>query len=240
MTFYEDDFYGRSSGAPANWQQPSLRDVRSPDANGATRDTQGLLTGPIVEVSPGRFRVSVSGGVAKTNPADGAVMIFDARDINGNIVTNVPRGFSVSVEPHTPFAGSSGGVMMAGLCGDNAMFGNVGGGMDWDNADPRTRVSSTSLLATSLTSATMVNAFFNCSISPALSAPNLANMDTARTHGLDAGGIVLVEAVRTIGRQWPSAPLFYVAVLGSGVLGAATVEFSIRYSYDESPTEQLQ
>ena len=77
---------GELSPLDPRWVRPRLFEVIAPNANKVTLDAQGLLTGPVVEVSPGVFDIPFAGGTAQTNPNMGAVLAFRPRDAAGRII----------------------------------------------------------------------------------------------------------------------------------------------------------
>ena len=235
MTFFEDDFFGRSSGAPANWQKPRLSDVISPDANGATLDTQGLLSGPIVEVSPGRFQVPVVGGTAQTDADTGAVMLFPFRDRNGAIVQYEPRGFGVRITWHTGFANSSGGVIAVGRSTDASGTKTQYCAADWGSTEVRGRGGLDATFAVSTINASGADVEWHADM---LAGPNGTTNKYDVTTSLFAlrdstGNRVAFQSVPA--STDAGVPYFMISVFGSAVLGAKTVEFTAEYWYDESP-----
>ena len=77
------------------WRGVSLADAISPDANGATLDSQPLLSGPITQATDGGFTFPIIGGAVQTDPALGAIFAFTPRDNDGKIVTDAPMAFGM-------------------------------------------------------------------------------------------------------------------------------------------------
>lgn len=125
-----------------HWVAPNQSDVLTPDANGATLDPQGLLTGPIVWNSDGSIDFPVSGGVAQTNPNMGAVVVLPWRDDANIIALRSPSAFGLRADIIAAPLASSGAVVWAGIANDAALLSVVWSGMDFDAANPRANAAN--------------------------------------------------------------------------------------------------
>lgn len=225
----------------SNWVLPRLANVLTPDANGATLDSQGLLTGAITEISAGRFNLTVNGGVAKTNPDDGAVMVFDMLDANGTALTNFFRNLTANLTVHTAAPGSSGLVLAYGVAIDGALVESSWAAFDWDLGVPRARSGEEGLFGASTGHATGVAGQYAVTVEASATATDVAYLQTVRAHIRDATGAVLGTSARANNKNiTTTTPKFFIAVFGSKVLaGPYTIEFSVEYAADPIPGSEL-
>jgi len=235
--FYQDDFFGRGLPPGPGWQLPLLSDAIAPDANGATLDSQGLLTGPIVEVSPGRFQFPVSGGAAAILPSAGAAIILPFRLPDNSIATTSPRCLVVEIQVHTGGASASGLVLAAGISDDTAGTTVIYGGIDYDGADLRARagvLAGVFAATAERTGCTKVSTSMLCRA--AVSGQDTEVYSVFATLSTDATGNRNTSALKVVGGFYPTGQQYLaISVFGSGVLAAVTPEFSVRYNYGALP-----
>lgn len=220
-----------------SWQYPRLADVISPDANGATLDAQGLLTAAIVEVAPGRFQFTVSGGVAQTLPSAGATIVMPFRSPGGGIATTSPRCLIIEIEVHTGGAPSSGLVLTAGITETTGAVEVTYGGVDYDGANLRARAGGIAgVFTASGERAGCTTVSTSYLIRAAVSGQDCELYSTFVTLTTDTTGNRNTSALKTVGGIYPTGQQYLaISVFGSGVLAGVAPEFTVRYHYGPLP-----
>ena len=234
--FYANDFFKRGLPPGPAWRYPTLADVIAPDANGASLDTQSLLSGAIVEVSPGRFRFPVVGGTAQTLPSAGATIVLPFRSPDNEIAATSPRCLIIEIEVHTGGAASSGLVITAGITETTGAVEVTYGGIDY-GADLRARAGGLAGVFTATAErtgcTTMTTSYL---IRAAVAGQDCELYSTFATLKTDSTGNRNTSALRVVGGIYPTGQQYLaISVFGSGALAAVSPEFTVRYAYDGLP-----
>lgn len=217
------------------WRGVSLADAISPDANGATLDSQPLLSGPITQAADGGFTFPIIGGAVQVDPALGAIFAFTPKDNDGKIVTDAPMAFGMRVTIDTSPAGSSGYVLVAGLGSDAALTNSTWAAMDWDGADPRARAGLTNTPNVSGTRTGIGSFVLSAMIRPGGAAAECTIAQVSSSLVTLATGAYNTQALKTTNLDLTAIPVAFFGVFGSGVLGADSPKISVEYFYTALP-----